>query len=145
MSEPRRGVLPPGIIGINRNPWTEPFWQAASAHRLVVPRCGACGRHRMPPSPFCPRCRSQAVEWREHDGRGELYSYTVIRHAVIPDVRDALPLIAAVVELHDADHVRLVGNLLDVEPEDVRIGSPVALSWYDVRDGDAVPCFHPLH
>jgi uncharacterized OB-fold protein len=136
-----RGVLPPDVIRLTPDEWTQPFWAAAADHRLVVPRCIECGAHRLPPTPFCWRCRSQDVAWEEHDGAGEIYSFTIIRHAVIPDVRDALPVVAAVVELPGTDGCRLIGNVVDCEPEAVRIGMPVTLDWYDVREGTSVPVF----
>jgi uncharacterized OB-fold protein len=136
-----RGVLPPDVIQLTPNVSTQPFWDAAAQHRLVVPRCTACGSYRFPPTPFCWHCRAQDVEWVEQDGRGEIYSFTVIRHAVIPDVRDALPVIAAVVELPGTGGCRVIGNVVDCEPDDVKIGLPVTLDWYDVREGTAVPIF----
>ena len=136
-----RGVPPVDIIGLSMSPSTEPFWQAATEHRLVVPRCTSCGTFRLPPSPFCFHCRAQEVEWIDHDGAGEIYSFTVIRHAVIPQVAEALPFVAAVVELPGTDGCRLVGNVVDCEPTDVRIGLPVTLDWYDVREGESVPVF----
>ena len=138
---PPRGVLPADVIRVVVNEWTAPFWQAAAEHRLVVPRCAACGAYRFPPTPFCWVCRSQAVDWIDHDGRGTVYSFTVIRHAVIADVRDALPVVAAVVELDGTDGCRLVGNVVDCGPEDVRIGARATVDWYDVRDGESVPVF----
>jgi uncharacterized OB-fold protein len=136
-----RGVLPPDVIQLTPNEWTRPFWDAAAEHRLVVPRCTSCGTYRFPPTPFCWNCRAQDVEWVEHDGNGELYSFTVVRHAVIPDVRDALPVIAAVVELPGTGGCRVIGNVVDCEPSDVKIGLPVRLDWYDVREGTSVPIF----
>ena len=136
-----RGVPPADVIGLSPSPSTEPFWEAAARHRLVLPRCTACGTFRLPPSPFCWKCRAQDVAWVDHDGAGTIYSFTVIRHAVIPQVRDALPLIAAVVELPGTGGCRLIGNLVDCEPEAVRIGAPVTLDWYDVRDGTSIPVF----
>jgi uncharacterized OB-fold protein len=136
-----KGVLPPDVIALTMNPSTEPFWKAAAEHRLVIPRCTACGTFRLPPTPFCHRCRAQEVDWVEHDGAGELYSFTVIRHAVIPTVADALPVIAAVVELPGTGGCRLIGNLVDCDAADVRIGRRVTLDWYDVRPGEAVPVF----
>jgi uncharacterized OB-fold protein len=140
---PYPGVPPADVVVLTTNASTQPFWDAAAQHRLVVPRCTSCGTSRMPPSPFCWRCRSQDVEWVEHDGRGELYSFTVIRHAVIPDVRDALPFVAGVVELPGTGGCRVVGDVVDVDPADVRIGMAVELVWYDVREGTSVPCFRP--
>ena len=138
------GVLPPEIIAIMQNPWTEPFWTAAAEHRLLLPRCTSCLTFRFPPGPFCHVCRAQgfeSVEWREHDGCGEIYSFTVIRHAVIPDVKAALPVVAAVVEMNDTGGVRLVGNVVDCSIDEVAIGRAVEIDWYDVRVGDTVAVF----
>ena len=136
-----RGVPPADVIGLSPSPSTGPFWEAAARHCLVLPRCTTCGTFRLPPSPFCWKCRAQDVEWVEHDGAGTVYSFTVIRHAVIPQVRDALPLIAAVVELPGTGGCRLIGNVVDCEPQAVRIGAPVTLDWYDVREGTSIPVF----
>jgi len=135
------GVLPPELIGLTPNAWTEPFWQATAEHRLVVPRCTACGTYRFPPTPFCFACRAQDVEWVEQSGDGEIYSFTVIRHPVIPNVADALPLVAAVVELPDTGGCRVVGNIVDVDPADVTIGLPVRVDWYDAWPDATVPVF----
>ena len=70
-----------------------------------------------------------------------IYSFTVIRHAVIPPVADALPLVAVIVELPDTGGCRIVGNLVDAAPETVRIGLPVRIDWYDVRADTTVPVF----
>jgi len=135
------GVPPAEVILLSTSPATEPFWLAAAEHRLVLPKCTSCGTYRFPPSPFCFACRAQGVEWIEHDGAGEIYSFTVIRHAVIPPVADALPFVAAVVELPGTGGCRVVGNVVDVEPAAVRIGQRVTLDWYDVREGESVPVF----
>lgn len=138
-----RGVLPPDIIALTPNVFTEPFWKATAEHRLMLPRCTTCSTYRFPPSPFCFACRAQAVEWVEQDGRGSLYSYTVVRHAVIPEVAAALPVVAGVVELPGTGGVRLVASIVDCEPADVAIGAAVELVWYDVREGTTIPCFRP--
>jgi uncharacterized OB-fold protein len=136
-----RGVPPPELVRITRDDWTAPFWAATAEHRLVIPRCGDCGTHRLPPGPFCFVCRSQAVEWDDHDGSGTIYTFTVVRHPVIPDMADHLPVIGAVVALDGLDGIRLVGDVVDAEPEQVTVGAPVTIDWYDVRDGDTVPVF----
>jgi uncharacterized OB-fold protein len=136
-----RGVPPADVIVLSPSESTVPFWEATAEHRLVVPRCTACGKFRMPPAPFCWNCRAQDVEWIEHDGAGTIYSFTVIRHAVIPDVKESLPLIAAVVELPDTNGCRLIGNVVDCEPEIVHVGAAVELDWYDVREGTTIPVF----
>jgi uncharacterized OB-fold protein len=141
MATAMKGVPPGDVIQLTPSPSTEPFWAAAAEHRLVIPRCTNCGSYRLPPSPFCWKCRVQNVDWIEHAGNGTVYSFTVIRHAVIPQVRDGLPYIAAVVELPETNGCRLVGNIVDCEPADVRIGAAVTLDWYDVREGTSIPVF----
>lgn len=137
------GAPPVEIAALTPDSWTEPFWVAAAQHRLVVPRCTSCGTYRMPPSPFCHVCRAQGVEWVEQDGTGRVYSFTVIRHAVVPLMRDALPYVVAVVELPEAGGVRLVANMVGVDPSAVEIGMPVEVVWDDVDEGVAVPRFTP--
>ena len=136
-----QGLTPEDVIWLSPSPSTLPFWKATAEHRLVLPRCTTCGTYRFPPSPFCWKCRAQAVEWIEHDGDGEIYSFTVIRHAVIPALRDAVPLIAAVVALPGTDGCRVVANIVDADPDEVRIGMRVTLDWYDVREGTTIPVF----
>ena len=77
----------------------------------------------------------------EQDGRGTIYSFTVVRHAVIPDMADALPVVAAVVELPDTGGCRVIGNVVDCDPGDVEVGAAVTLDWYDVRPDETVPVF----
>ena len=138
----RTGVLPSEFVSFVSSPATEPFWAAAAEHRLVLPRCTNCSSFRFPPAAFCWVCRHQDVEWTSHDGNGELYSFTVMRHAVIPQVADALPIVIGVVELPNTNGCRIIGDILDCPPEVVEIGMPVAIEWYDVEEG-AVPCFRP--
>lgn len=138
----RPGGAPPAELAVlTPDSWTEPFWIAAAEHRLVVPRCTNCGTFRMPPSPFCYVCQAQGIDWVEQSGDGRVYSYTVIHHAVVPLMRDALPYVVVVVELPDAGGVRLVSNLVDCEPSSVEVGMPVRLVWDDVADDVAVPRF----
>lgn len=137
------GAVPRELAVLTPDSWTEPFWVAAAQHRLVVPRCTSCGTYRMPPSPFCFVCRNQEVDWVDQDGTGRVYSFTVIRHAVVALMRDSLPYVVAVVELPDAGGVRLVANVVGVDPSAVEIGMPVRVVWDDVDEGVAVPRVTP--
>jgi uncharacterized OB-fold protein len=65
----------------------------------------------------------------------------VVRHAVIPEVAAALPVVAGVVELPGTGGIRLVASIVDCDPGDVVIGAAVELVWYDVREGTTIPCF----
>ena len=79
----------------------------------------------------------------ELSGRATLYSFTVIRHALVPQLRDFLPMVIAVVEPEGAPSARLVANLVNVAVGDVAIGMPLEIVWEDVEDGIAVYRFQP--
>jgi uncharacterized protein len=116
------------------------FWEAARDRRLVAQGCRSCGRLRHPPRPQCPLCHSLDHELVELSGRGVVYSYALLHHPRNP--RFDYPVVAALVDLDEG--VRLVTNLVDVEPGDVRIGLPVTVDFAPTADGMAVPVFRPV-
>lgn len=121
---------------------TLPFWQAAAEHRLVVQRCSACGRTRLPPAPVCPACRSAESDWQTLSGRGEVYTYTVVHRPIAAGQQ--LPFVIAVIALEGAGGVRMISNLVAVEPAEVRVGLPVELVWEDMSADLAIPRFRPV-
>jgi len=128
-------------IQINPDHWTQPFWDAAADHRLVCARCRACGRFRLPPSPFCPGCQSQEVVWSELSGRGTVFTYTIVHHPVLPDLVGSVPYAVAAVDLEGATGIRLLGNVVGLDGEDITVGMSVELEWADIRAGLSVPRF----
>src|SRR4030088_1603368 len=90
------------LVNLHADRWTAPFWQAAHDHRLVAPRCTTCGTFRMPPGPFCWRCRDQEVDWVELSGRGLVFTYCITCHALIPQLKDYIPYVTAIIELEGA-------------------------------------------
>ena len=139
----RIGVPPREIFDLHPDQWTEPFWKATVEHRLVIPRCKSCGTFRMPPGPVCHECQSMELDYVEVSGKGSVYSFTVIRRAMIPALKESIPYIVAVVELPDAGEVRLVTNMIDVDPDEVQIGMPVEVVWDDLDEEVTVPRFRP--
>ena len=134
---------PPDLFKLATNAWTQPFWDAAAQHRLVVAQCGTCGTCRMPPTPFCPACQSQQIDWKTLTGLGEIYTYTIVDRAILPGMADHLPYVPAVITLEGGGGVRLISNVVDVELADLAIGMPVQVVWDDLREGVAVPRFRP--
>lgn len=137
----RLKVPPDTFVKIAPDQWTQPFWDAAREHRLVCARCRECGRFRMPPSPFCPHCRSQAIDWPELSGEGTVFTYTVVTHPVLPELQPSVPYGVVAVTLPDADGVRLVGNVVGIDSDDLRVGLPVRVQWADIGSGITVPRF----
>jgi uncharacterized OB-fold protein len=133
--------FPAAFARLHPDPWTLPFWEASREHRLMVQTCARCTTPRMPPAPFCWKCQSQECEWVEHPGEGVVYSFTITRQAALSDLAGAVPFVAAVVDLDGLEDVRLVGNVVDFEPEAIRIGLPVKVAWDDIDAHLTVPRF----
>jgi hypothetical protein len=131
------------LAELHAGTWTEPFWAGTAKHVLLLPRCTACGTVRVPGAGLCWRCRGGDVDWVELEPRGRVFTHTVVRHAVVPEVRDQVPYVVAVVELDAAPGVRLIGNLWRVEVDEVRIGLPVEIVWDDIDEGVTIPRFAP--
>ncbi|MBW2696324.1 MAG: OB-fold domain-containing protein, partial [Deltaproteobacteria bacterium] len=53
------------------------------------------------------------------------------------------PFVVAVLALEDSGGVRIISNLVEVDPEDVEIGLPVELVWEDMSADLAIPRFRP--
>jgi uncharacterized OB-fold protein len=113
------------------------FWEAAAERRLVAQRCAHCGRLRHPPRPMCPSCHSTEHHWSELAGTGTVYSYSLLHHPQHPAFE--YPVIAVLIELDEG--VRVLSNLVDIRPEEVRIGLPVEVTFAETAGEMAVPVF----
>ena len=74
-------------------------------------------------------CGGYEFRGREVAGTGTIYSHTVIRHPVHPDLSDRVPYTVVLVSLDELPAVRITGNLLEVAPEDARVGLAVRAVW----------------
>lgn len=137
-------ALPGEFLEIGMNKWTEPFWQAAREHRLVACQCASCQTFRMPPSPFCPECLSQEINWANLSGEGEVYSFTIVRRSPYKGYEKLL-FAPIIVTFRDAPGVKLVGTLVGVDPSEIKIDMPVMVDWLPVKDGEVVPIFRPTN
>ncbi|WP_101787830.1 bifunctional MaoC family dehydratase N-terminal/OB-fold nucleic acid binding domain-containing protein [Nonomuraea indica] len=115
------------------------FWEGVSRGELRVQSCADCGRLRHPPGPLCPHCRSADRSYVTASGEGTVYSYVVHHHPPVPGRRT--PFVVAVVELPEG--VRIVGNVVDCPPEDVRVGLPVRVTYRAMDDDLVLPQWTP--
>jgi uncharacterized OB-fold protein len=133
--------FPDGMPPPMANATTLGWWEEAAEHRLVVQRCTGCSHTRFPPAPICPKCRADDAEWHEVSGQGEVYTYTIMHRPVAAEM--TLPFVVAVISLEGSGGLRIISNLVNVEPSDVTIGMPVELVWEDMSADLAIPRFQP--
>jgi len=115
-------------------PETQEYWDAASAGRLLVKHCLDCGQFHHYPRSGCPFCFSERTQWRDASGQGTIYSYSVMRRA-------AVPYVIAYVTL--AEGPAMMTNIVDCDPDQLRIGQAVKLAFRPTEGGPALPMFVP--
>ena len=104
-------------------PVSRPFWDALAQGRIRVQYSPSQGRYVFYPRTLAPGTLADDLEWREIDGAGTLYTFTVARRPTGPPWADAVPQLLAVVQW-DAGP-RISTELVDVDPIEIRIGMRV--------------------
>jgi uncharacterized OB-fold protein len=130
------------------------YFRHCTAHDFHLQRCDACGLLRYPPTTGCPSCGRPEATWTAVAGRGAVYTFAEVHHAIQPAFKEHLPYLVLIVELdtqrgvpteHDA--LRIAGNLATsagaLAPPglvaSVGIGTRVRMVFKDVAAGLAVP------
>jgi uncharacterized OB-fold protein len=123
-------------------------------HDFHLQACNDCSLLRYPPTTACPYCASADATWKAVEGKGTLYSYGEVHHAIQPVFRSYSPYLLLLVELDEQrnlpaefDGLRVQGNLATAggelaPPELVRqvgIGTRVKVVFKDIGEGIAMP------
>lgn len=124
-----------GLEYIENSPETKPFWDAAAAGRLVLPRCRQCHKTHWYPRGICPHCLSTALDWQESPGEGEIHSFSVNRMG-----KEAYVL--AYVALSEGPIV--LSNIIDTDPATLSVGAKVMVAFRTVAGQASIPLFVPL-
>jgi uncharacterized OB-fold protein len=120
-----------GIGTIRRDGRTDPFFDGAAGDRLVIRRCGACGRWSAPDASGCPDCGTDELTWAEASGDAVLVSWAVAHS------RTADPAPLALVEL--AEGPWMYGRLDAVAAP--REGLPLRACFVHPDEGESYPVF----
>jgi uncharacterized protein len=126
---------------------TDPFWEATRTLAYLVQWCEDCRAPVFYPREVCPACLSaDALSWRRSDGRGVVYAVSVQHRPGNPTMTDRLPYAVALVDLDAGDGsttVRVMSNVVHCDPDEVRVGDKVSLTWEALSDGRNLPQFEP--
>lgn len=123
-------------------PLSQPFWEAASRHEVRIQRCKNCAKHIFYPRFNCPNCGSRDLEWVTASGKGIVYTFTVARRPTHPAFADRVPYVIAIVELEEGVH--MTTNIVDCDPDEVRVGMEVEAAFEDVSDDVSLVVFRPV-
>ena len=124
-------------------PEAKPFWDGLREHRLMLPRCGACGHVFFYPRILCPRCHGREIGWIQASGRGTLHAFEIGYQAFNRAWKVKPPWVLAMVEL--AEGPRMMSNLVNVEPDptEIRCDMPVRVVFHTLTDEITLPLFEP--
>ena len=113
------------------------FWDGVRDHKLLLQQCASCGTLRHPPVPMCAVCHSTDWTTGEAAGTGTVHSWVVSKP---PSALTEPGRVVVLVELTEG--LRMVGNLVDVEQDDVRNEMAVEVCFREY-DGVTLPQFRP--
>ena len=130
------------------------FYSFCGQGELRLQSCSACNKLRTPPTTACPYCTSEGATWVILSGKGTVYSYGEVHHAIQSSFRTQTPYSILLVELDEQketpgpeDGLRLIGNLANTDgtlasPElvsSIGIGTRVEVVFAPIGDGIAQP------
>lgn len=129
---------------------TGPFWEATKQGDYFVQWCTACDTPVHYPREACPEClEATSLEWRTSSGEATVYAHSVQYRPAWPGLADRVPYVVALVDLDagstDGRTVRIMTNLVDVDPDSVSNGDPVVLAWEPLDGGRNLAVFRPAH
>jgi len=113
-------------------PANEWFWTSGADGRLRIQRCDDCRKLVHPPVPICPDCRSRSWSPSEVSGTAHVVGLTVNQHPFLPGWDP--PFVIANVALAEDPTVRLTTNIVGCEPDEVRLGQEVQVTFEHHED-----------
>ncbi|MFE9565657.1 Zn-ribbon domain-containing OB-fold protein [Streptomyces sp. NPDC006487] len=123
--------------------FTRPYWDAAAEGRLLLRRCGECGKAHHYPREFCPACWAgeDRVTWETASGLATLYTWSVIHRNDLPPFGERVPYVAAVVDL--AEGPRMMTEVVGAEGAELRVGMDLVVTFREAAEGVWVAVFRP--
>lgn len=123
-------------------PETKRYWDACKKHELVLPKCNDCGQLFFYPRALCPNCMSQNLDWVKVSGKGKVWTFSIHHMGPTSAYKNEPPYVVALVETQEGP--KIMTNIVDCKPQDVRIGTEVEVVFEDVTPEVTLPKFKPV-
>jgi uncharacterized OB-fold protein len=113
-------------------PTPSKYWrEIPQRYRLEAKKCKKCGIVLFPPRLICPECKNREFKDIKLADRGKILTYTIIRVAPKQFV-DQAPFAVGIAELDDG--VKLMGQVVDCDFKDLKIGQRVRIEFRKIYD-----------
>ncbi len=111
------------------------YWrEIPQRYRYQAARCVSCSKVFFPPRTVCSNCRGREFEKATLPQQGEIETFTVIR--VAPSgFSDQIPYAVGIVRLLGG--IRLTAQIVDCDPQALKIGDPVRLEFRKLQQDGA--------
>jgi len=120
---------------------TKPFWDACRRGNLIIQKCDRCQEYQFYPRGICANCWCQDIRWVTATGKGTVWTFTVTRQNRTLGFEDELPYVLALVELDEG--VKMFTNIVECDPNEVKIGMPVEVTFVQANQQITIPYFKP--
>ena len=115
------------------------FYDNLENNKLIGNKCSECGDVFVPPRKICGKCNISIPidqNWEDLPETGILTNYTITPYRVNDRTdRKAKDLLLGMIQI-DGSSTAIVYRLLDLEPNDVKIGMKVKLVWAEKTKGE---------
>lgn len=124
-------------------PETKPYWEATKNHKFKLPKSKTDNKFFFYPRAVSPYDdMSQDIEWVEASGRGKVWTYSIHNMGPTKAYKGDPPYVVALVELDEG--VKMMTNIVDCDPQDVKIGMEVEVVFDDITEDVTLPKFKPV-
>ena len=113
----------------------EEFRTGANEGKLLLPRCKDTQQFFWYPRKISPFTLSNNIEWVPASGKGVIYTFSIMRRA------DPQYVVAYVTL---AEGITMMTNIVECDPDSLKIGTPVELVMCESTSGQNVPVFKPV-
>ena len=120
---------------------SQPFFDGAREHRLMIQQCRTCGAMMWPVKTRCDNCLSPTVTWVQASGKATLYSFVLMHQLYHPGFASEVPYNIAQVDLEEG--LRILTNVVGCSNADLQIGMPLEVIFEAITNEVTLPKFKP--
>jgi uncharacterized OB-fold protein len=127
---------PPGTPAPVPSIFSAPYWEGCALGELRFLRCANCHLALADAPRICWRCHSRELNWQVSEGRGRLYSWTIVWRPQTPEFE--VPYAVAIVDL--AEGCSIISAIIGCTPEELVEG----MELHPNSDHLSLPYFRPV-
>jgi uncharacterized protein len=91
--------------------------------KVMIQRCGGCGKAIFYPKPMCPHCWSDKMGWFQASGRGKIVAWSLVHKPHHPAFDGEVPIVLVEVALDEG--VVMLTRIVGADREKARTGAKV--------------------